>query len=115
MVQVSTEKAGRVRIVRLSGELDFFSADELRRGLRRYREEGDVLLLVDLAAVPYVDSSGLGLLIEMQHAFAAAGGRMKLFGVCPEVRRVLSNTDLVHFFDIADSEAAALAGFETPS
>ncbi len=110
-MQVSTDKAGKVRIVRLSGELDFFAADDLRRTLRRYRDEGDVLLVVDLAGVPYVDSSGLGLLIEMQHSFSAAGGRMTLIGITPEVLRVFTNTDLINFFEVHPTEAAAVASF----
>lgn len=110
-MRITTGKEGKVRVVRLAGQLDFFTADELRRQLRDFRAAGDLFLLVDLSEVAYVDSSGLGLLIEMQHCFTSAAGRMKLSGVNPEIRRVLDKTDLFRFFEVHETEAAALAGF----
>ena len=108
-MRITTEEKGAVLIVRPQGELDFFSADGLRQLLKKECNSGRRALLVDLAEVGYIDSSGLGLLIEIQHTFNTAGGRMTLSGMPPDIAHVFENTSLNRFFEMHPDEAAALA------
>ena len=81
---------GRLVRVVLKGELDLKTADPLRQALDklldRYRDRD---LLLDLAEVPFVDSSGLGVLLGRYRRLAAQGRGISLTGVRPGVRSLL--------------------------
>jgi len=111
-VRITTEEKGNVLVVRPQGELDFFSADELRQILRQECDAGRRALLLDPGEIRYIDSSGLGLLIEIQHTFNTAGGRMALASIVPDVVNIFRNTSLIRFFDVHPDELAALAALE---
>jgi anti-sigma B factor antagonist len=90
------------------------SADLLSDKIRSLLQQGQKLLLVNLAAVPYMDSTGLGMLV---HAFATAtrqGGSLKLLNSTKKLHDLLVITKLATVFDSFDNEAAALASFRAP-
>jgi anti-sigma B factor antagonist len=64
-------------------------------------------LMVDLSGVPYMDSSGVGTLVEVFRRVTAYRGKMVLFGLTPRVRSVFEITKLDRFFTICESEAQA--------
>ena len=72
---------------------------------------GVTRILIDLEHVSYVDSAGLGALIEMHRKTKAQGGRLKLSNLGPNLRQALEFARLLTIFETCPTEAAAVASF----
>jgi anti-sigma B factor antagonist len=66
-------------------------------------------LVVDLTQVAFIDSSGLATLIEALQAVGKYGGKLRLFGLTPEVRKLFDLAQLSTIFDLRDSRDDACA------
>jgi anti-sigma B factor antagonist len=96
-------------VLEVRGELDLATSPQLREGLQRLVDAGDRQVVVDLAGVGFMDSSGLGALVVMFKALRAVGGRLCLAGVQPAVQSVLTVTSVDRAIDVYDSVQAAEA------
>jgi anti-sigma B factor antagonist len=96
-------------IVEASGEVDVFTAPKLRGHLTGLIEQGRSRLVVDLHDVPFMDSTGLGVLIGTLRRVKERDGDLRL--VCEEgpVLRVLDITGLSRLFAIFASAQEATA------
>ena len=72
---------------------------------------GATRMVINLEQVNYVDSAGIGALIEMQRKTKAKGGSMKLCHLGPNLRQALEMARLLPIFDTSPSETAAVASF----
>jgi anti-sigma B factor antagonist len=72
---------------------------------------GATRMVINLEQVNYVDSAGIGALIEMQRKTKAKGGSMKLCHLGPNLRQALEMARLLPIFDTCASESAAVASF----
>ncbi|MGC4082137.1 MAG: STAS domain-containing protein [Vicinamibacterales bacterium] len=72
---------------------------------------GDRNVLLNLAGVAYIDSAGLGELVNAFQMVKKQGGALKLVGVTKKLRDLLVITKLSTVFDTYDSEAAALESY----
>lgn len=96
-------------LVTVAGELDIASADQLRSVLAELRSQGDIeQLVVDLTDVPFIDSSGMGVLVGAQRL----AERPLRVVVAPEgsVHRSLRLTSLDKIFLVSATRAEALNG-----
>ena len=73
--------------------------------------QGRNQIIVNLAAVPYIDSGGLGQLVACYTTVAKAGGRLKLLNVGTKNHDLLSITKLVAVFDTFDTEREAIESY----
>jgi anti-sigma B factor antagonist len=105
-------QVGDVTVVDLNGRI---ALGEESAGLRdliaNLLSEGHVKILLNLAGVDYIDSSGLGALVSGVASVRRAGGEMKLVNLSNKVDDLMEVTRLYTVFDIADNEQAALASF----
>ena len=69
-------------------------------------------VVLNLAGVDYIDSSGLGTLVGVYSSARAGGADIKLTGVGQRLRDVLQITKLVTVFEVYDTEQVALASFD---
>lgn len=102
---------GAVTILELAGELEVSEAPALRDLLGAAVAGPQSRMLLDLTAVTFIDSSGIGVLVGAQRLADAAGSRLGLAGANAGVRRVfeLTRTDRVlRLFDTAAEGVAAL-------
>lgn len=72
---------------------------------------GATRIVVNLEHVHYVDSAGLGALIEAHRKINAKGARLRLSNLGPNFRRALELARLLDLFDSHPTESAALANF----
>ena len=79
--------------------------------VRSLIQQGHKKVLIDLAAVSYVDSAGLGELVQAYSTTRSCGGSLRLFNPTKRLQDLLVVTDLVRMFDKYDDEAQALASF----
>lgn len=107
LVEELTAEPDGGTVLRVHGELDISTADQLRRGAGPYLDAGRRLLL-DLSRVTFCDSTGLAVLVGFHKRLAASGGRLELFSPVPRVRQLLAITGLDRVFTIrADSDTGS--------
>ena len=76
-------------VVSVEGEVDVSNADELRSSLDRELESNVSELSVDLSQVPYIDSTGIGVLVGTAHRAGERGVRFEVVRPQRNVARVL--------------------------
>ena len=86
-------------MVRLSGEIDIASRDEVLAKLQAAAKQSDIVD-VDLSTVTYADSTALGLLIGLRNQLRERGGKVRLISPTPRVRKLLELAGLDRAFDI---------------
>ena len=91
-IEVLTE--GDVRVVAVGGEVDMATAPQLDAALATV--DGDVV--VDLAAVTFLDSSGIGVLVKAAQRSSAAGHVLRTRAERDNVWRTLQVTNLADLF-----------------
>jgi anti-sigma B factor antagonist len=96
-------------VVEVHGDLDMATAPQLRDGLQRLVDAGDRQVVVDLAAVGFMDSSALGTVVVMLKSLRDVGGRLCLAAVQPAVHSVLRITSVDQVIEVYDSVQAAEA------
>ena len=87
-------REGDRTIVALRGEVDMNVAPTLRGVLETLVADGDVHLVLDLAALAFIDSSGLSAFVAAHRAARAAGGDIRLRSARPNTMKVLETTRL---------------------
>jgi anti-anti-sigma factor len=83
----------------------------LRTVIDKLLASGATRIVINLEQVNYVDSAGLGTLIEMQRKTKAKGGSLKLCHLGPNLRQALEMARLLPIFETAPTETAAVASF----
>jgi anti-sigma B factor antagonist len=108
-ISVSRTNAGDVPIVAVSGEVDVYSAPALKDNITELLESGVTTLIVDLSGVAFLDSTGLGALVEARAATSDAGGSLPI--VCSQERilKLFTITGLDGVFTIHSSIGDAVA------
>ena len=80
-------------VVTVSGDIDMFSAPDLRAYLAELSESGTTNIVVDLNKVDFLDSSALGALIGVQKQLRAVGGGFRLACNHPKIERLFAPVD----------------------
>ena len=102
---------GAVSLVDLSGRLTSFEAGALREAITRLLKEGRKNIVLNLSALQYLDSSGIGELARAYVAVVKQGGEMKAIGLSSRVEEILKVTKLYQVFPEFPNEEAALESF----
>ena len=110
---VKERQAGDVTILDLSGEVRIGEgAVSLRDSIRKLADSGKKNVLLNLAGVRYIDSTGIGELIANYTTVSRQGGQLKLLNLTDRVQNLLVITKLLTVFDSYDNEAEALKSFQ---
>ena len=109
-MEIAERSVGTVTILDLSGPATVMKgADQLFKDkINSLVHEGRKNILVNLAGVTQVDSSGLGELVAAYTTVTKAGGSMKLVSLTKRLHDLLSITKLLTVFDAYDTEQEAL-------
>lgn len=111
-MMTSIRKKGDITIVDISGKIALGEESAtLRNTVMDLLGEGNTKILLNLADVDYMDSSGLGALVGAAASARKQGGEVKLMKLSSKVNNLLQITKLYTVFDIAESEAAAVKSF----
>jgi anti-anti-sigma factor len=104
-----------VAVVGVTGEVDVATCGLLRDRLLRIVTDEDFRgLVVNLAGVRFMDSSGLGVLVGVWRRIAASTAGLALAVPTPPVRRVLDTAGLTKVLPVYDAEADAVAAIRQP-
>lgn len=111
-MKIDERSAGDVKILDITGRITLAQGDELLRDkIHSIVHQGDRKILVNLAAVDYVDSTGLGELVGAYTTVTRAGGALKLLNVTKKMRDLLAITKLLTVFETFDSEQEGIKSF----
>ena len=108
----SFEEGGRT-VVQVGGEIDVYTAPVLRERLAALHEKGRHELVIDLRAVRFMDSTGLGVLVGVLKRVRLAGGSIALVIDSERVLKVFRITALTQIFDIFETVGEAIAATPT--
>src|SRR2546421_4408183 len=97
-------------VIALNGEVDVYTSPRLKQEMVDLLNRGTVRLVVDLSAVQYLDSTGLGVLIGGLKRAREREGDLRLICDNPRILRIFEITGLTKIFDIYRNETDALAG-----
>ena len=112
-LHITDRQIGNVIVLDMDGQLTIDgSSVALHAAIRRLLEEGEDQILLNLAGISYVDSSGLGELIASHSALDKKGGQIKLLHLIDRVRELMTITQLLTIFDVYKKEAAAVDSFK---
>jgi anti-sigma B factor antagonist len=108
-LDISIERAGSVAVIALAGEVDLYTCPELKEELLRVIADGATLVVVDLTATTFIDSTALGVLLRGVERLRGVDGRLAVVCVDPNMTKIFEVTGLDRVFSIHPSREAALA------
>jgi anti-sigma B factor antagonist len=109
-LSLSARNVGGHQVLDVGGEIDVYTAPQLRERLIALVEEGARQVVVDLSRVEFLDSTGLGVLVGALKRLRGVNGDLSL--VCAQERllKIFRITGLNRVFTIFDSIDAATSG-----
>jgi anti-sigma B factor antagonist len=112
-LNIRERQAGDITVLDMDGRITIGEGSvALRSAIRRLLEEGKKNILLNLAGVGYIDSSGIGELVSSFTAINKDGGQLKLLSLTEKLRDLLTITKLLTVFDAYDTESDALSNFK---
>ena len=112
-MKTSTRQVNGITIVDISGRITLGEGSVLLRDMvRDLVAKGQRKILLNLADVTYIDSSGIGELVSAFTTVRNEGGELKLLNLTKKVHDLLQITKLYTVFDVKDDEASAVAAFK---
>lgn len=111
-LNIKQRRSDSVVILDLQGKIKLGENNlELHQTLRRLVEDGEKKILLNLAGVSSIDSSGLGELIAGYATLQKNGGDLKLLNLTERVSEIMMITKLLTVFDAFDDETQAIRSF----
>ena len=110
---IKERQVGDVTVLDLKGRVRVGGATvALHRSFRSLVQEEKLLILLNLAGVTHIDSSGLGELISSHISVLNKGGEIKLAQLTETLRELMTVTKLLTVFDVYENEGDALLSFK---
>lgn len=101
VVELTRTDEGGAVVIAVSGDLDIATADQLFRDANEaLRAHAPTTLVLDLAGVAFLDSSGIGTLVELRNVAGDTGGEVVLRRPSVRTRRLLEITALDSVFSV---------------
>ena len=112
-MQIEERQSGEVTVIRVTGDITLNKGGDvlLKDKVQSLLQQGKKKLLLDLGGVSYVDSAGLGQLVQVYATTKNHGGSLKLLNLTKRLKDLLVVSKLLTVFDSYESEAEALGSF----
>jgi anti-sigma B factor antagonist len=109
---MSSRQVGDVTVVDANGRITLGEgASVFRDVIRDLAAKGNKKILVNLADVSYIDSSGIGEMVSSFTTVTNHGGQLKLLSLTKRVKDLLQITKLYTVFEVFEDEASAVRSF----
>ena len=113
-LQIQSEIVDENRVLTPRGDVDLGSAPELRAVLAPILESDKPRLLLDLSGVNFMDSTGVGIMVNAFNRVREKQGAIAFCGATQRVHRVLQISGLLSKLPLYETREAALAALESP-
>jgi anti-sigma B factor antagonist len=111
-VKMSSRQVGDVTVVDAAGRITLGEgASVFRDTIRDLAAKGNKKILVNLADVSYIDSSGIGEMVSSFTTVTNHGGQLKLLSLTKRVKDLLQITKLYTVFEVFEDESSAVRSF----
>ena len=111
-MQIEERVVNNVTILDLKGKMTLGEGDELLKDkINSLLQQDRKQILLNLEAVPYIDSAGLGEIVRTYTTVSRQGGKLKLVNLTKRITDLLSITKLLTVFETFDSEQDATRSF----
>src|SRR4030042_135700 len=110
-MSVKTEVKNDLTVCCIEGEIDVNTASDIKKVFEKLIAKKTPKIVINLAKVTYVDSSGLATLVEMLKNMRVYGGRMRLTSMSHKIKSLFEITKLEKLFEIIEDEAEAIGTF----
>jgi anti-sigma B factor antagonist len=111
-MKIEIRTIGDVRMLDCSGAITLGEGTmSVRNAVRDILQSGIKKIILNMAGINYIDSSGVGELVSTYTTVVNNGGQLKLLNLTKKLRDLLTITKLLTVFDIFENEDAALASF----
>ena len=111
-LKITTRKSGSVVIVDLDGQIRIGETNiDQHKTVHELVAAGERKVLLNLARVTHIDSSGLGELVASHATMEKNEGEMKLLSVTERIAELMMITKLLTVFDVFEKEDVAVASF----
>jgi anti-sigma B factor antagonist len=111
-VKLTTRQVGDVTVIDATGRITLGEGSSaFRDAIRDLAAKGNKKVLLNLAEVSYIDSSGIGELVSAFTTVTNQGGSLKLLSLAKRVQDLLQITKLYTVFEVHEDEAAAVRSF----
>jgi len=111
-VEIEIRSLGEVKLIKLSGKISLgATVDRLRENLDELMDNGAKRFLLELADVPMIDSSGIGLLVRYMTTAKQRGGAVKLLNPSKFTVQTLKMIGLLNLFEVFQNQDEAVSSF----
>ena len=111
-MDISVRKYGSVHVIELRGDLKIGEpVDGFRQAIEQLFDAGEHQIVVDVGAVPMIDSSGIGVLVRSLTSAKQRGGALKLVKPSKLAVQTLKIVGLINLFEVYDDQAPAVDSF----
>ncbi|HAX41512.1 MAG: STAS domain-containing protein [Bryobacteraceae bacterium] len=112
-VKLNTRQIGDVTVIDAAGRITLGEGSTaFREAIKDLVAKGQKKILLNLAEISYIDSSGIGEMVSGFTSVSNAGGQLKLLNLTKRVQDLLQITKLYTVFEVFDDEAVALSSFQ---
>lgn len=110
-MSVKIETKNDLSVCLIEGEIDINTSPDIKKAFEKLISKKAPKIVINLARVTYVDSSGLATLVEILKNMKSYGGRMRLTNMSHKIRSLFEITKLEKLFEIIADEAEAISTF----
>jgi anti-sigma B factor antagonist len=111
-MKIETRTIGDIRVLDCSGKITLGEGTmAIRSTVRDILKNNGKKIILNLADVNYIDSSGIGELVSSYTTVTNSGGSLKLLNLTKKIQELLAITKLLTVFQVFDNEQSALASF----
>lgn len=115
-MKATVRQVDSVTVVDISGRITLGEGcSQLRDLIHEQLGKGKKYVLLNMADVTYIDSSGIGELVSAYTRVSGQGGQLKLLSLTKKVHDLLQITKLYTVFDVHDDEVKAIGSFQKSS
>lgn len=111
-MEVETKAIGDIDVLKLAGRLDADSTGYFKEKVSFLAEHNRVRLVIDMSAMTFIDSSGLGAIISALRLTRESGGNIKIAALQAPIRPIFKLTHLDRVFDLYGDTETALEKFQ---
>jgi anti-sigma B factor antagonist len=113
-VKMTNREVDGVSVVELDGRIVLGEeSNSLREKLKSLIAEGKKKIVLNMAEIKYIDSSGLGTLVAAHLSAKNQGASVRLCHLGKKFHEIMQMTKLLTVFDVYDTEAAAVSSFQS--
>jgi len=102
------------QVIAVTGEIDLFTAPELKAAIADAIEQGRIRLVIDLTDTSFLDSTALGVLIGAIKRLRGRRGRLTIVNVDDNIAKTFEITGLDQIFTIKPTREGAIAALDEP-